>query len=207
MSSEYRESLSVWRDWINTSETDLWWTHTSAPTPKRTNPPPRTTTCHLNKHCRFSIISTKHKVLNVKEASQSWLTFTASWQFSRAPVTKMIHAFQGCPGAQRLVEVQTRIYNTTWPTLCITHTTNQVNEGITTEKLLNCIISQTSRSMHNMDQKNDSSTRSKKFFAEKKNRLNQVKHTLEMNAGTQAGIVPKTAVSHGIKEKQVRLND
>lgn len=58
-----------------------------------------------------------------------------------------------------------------------------------------------------MDQKNDSSIRSKKFFAEKKNRLNQVKHTLEMNAGTQAGIVPKTAVSHGNKEKQVRLND
>lgn len=58
-----------------------------------------------------------------------------------------------------------------------------------------------------MDQKNDSSIRSKKFFAEKKNRLNQVKHMLEMNAGTHAGIVPKTAVSHGNKEKQVRLND
>lgn len=41
----------------------------------------------------------------------------------------------------------------------------------------------------------------------KKNRLNQVKHMLEMNAGTQASIVPKTAVSQGIKEKQVRLND
>lgn len=75
--------------------------------------------------------------------------------------------------------------------------------------VMNCIISQTSPSMHNMDQKNDSSTTSKKFFTEakKKTGLNQLKHILKMNAYTQASTVPKAAVSQEIKEKHVMLKD
>lgn len=63
--------------------------------------------------------------------------------------------------------------------------------------------------MQNMDQKNDSSTTSKKFFTEakKKTGLNQSKHILKMNAYTQANTVPKAAVSQEIKEKQVMLKD
>lgn len=65
------------------------------------------------------------------------------------------------------------------------------------------IISQTSQSMHNMNQKNDRSTTSKKFFTEakKKTGLNQLKHILKMNTCTQASIMPKAAASQGIKEK------
>lgn len=50
-----------------------------------------------------------------------------------------------------------------------------------------------------MNQNNDNSTTSKKFFTEpkKKTGLNQLK----MNASTEASIVPKPAVSQGIKEK------
>lgn len=57
--------------------------------------------------------------------------------------------------------------------------------------------------MHNVNHKNDSSTTSKKFFtkAKKKTGLNKLKHILKMNASTQASIVPKAAVSQGIKEK------
>lgn len=57
--------------------------------------------------------------------------------------------------------------------------------------------------MHNMNQNNDNSTTSKKFFTEpkKKTGLNQLKHILKMNASTEASIVPKPAVSQGIKEK------
>lgn len=75
--------------------------------------------------------------------------------------------------------------------------------------VINGIISQTSQSMHNMNQKNDSSTTSKKFFTEakKKTGLNQLKHILKMNASTQASTVPKASVLRGIKEKEIKVND
>lgn len=75
--------------------------------------------------------------------------------------------------------------------------------------VINGIISQTSQSMHNMNQKNDSSTTSKKFFTEakKKTGLNQLKHILKMNASTQASTVPKASVLQGIKEKEIKVND
>ena len=48
-----------------------------------------------------------------------------------------------------------------------------------------------------MNQNNDSSTTSKKFFTEakKKTGLNQLKHILKMNTSTQASIVPKAGVT------------
>lgn len=75
--------------------------------------------------------------------------------------------------------------------------------------VINGVISQTSQSMHNMNQKNDSSTTSKKFFTEakKKTGLNQLKHILKMNASTQASTVPKASVLQGIKEKEIKVND
>lgn len=75
--------------------------------------------------------------------------------------------------------------------------------------VIDYIISQTSQAMHNMNQKNNSSTTLKKFFTEakKKTGLHQLKHILKMSTSTEASIVPKAAVSQGIKEKQTKLED
>lgn len=75
---------------------------------------------------RFIIISLQSvRTWRVKEASQRWMTFTVNWQFSSTPDPKMmIHVLEEeCPGAQRLVENKTRIYNTTRTPLSIANTT------------------------------------------------------------------------------------
>ena len=82
---------------------------------KRTNPH-ETTTSHLNR-CDWKIhyyLSTKHKNLASKGSFPALNDIHSKLTiFQHSRLKEVIHILQECPEAQRLVEVKTRIYNTT----------------------------------------------------------------------------------------------